>query len=259
MIMNYFRRITAVFILSVLCNLFLSGCSGIVERPAEKQDSNESRAYAERFSRTAATTLAPVYAPLAEQIVADFDLAGKDGIGIDLGGGPGSLIVELAKRTDSMQWMLADINPEFFSYASKSADSAGVGHRIGMIAADAKDLPFRDNYADIIVSRGSFPFWGDLNLAFSEIHRVLKPGGAAYIGRGLPRSLPVDTARLVRFGKDGKSGNSPQYDLDKTADTLETIMKELSITDYTIQRPAPPGSEGINYGIWLSFSKSGRN
>ena len=254
-IMKYFGRIVPVFIFSIVCILCFSGCSVFPERSQGKQDNNESRAYAEQFSRTAATTLAPVYAPLAEQIVADFGLIDKEGIGIDLGGGTGSLIVELAKRTRAMNWILADINPEVFPYAAKSADIEGVGHRIGMIGADAKDLPFRDNYADIIVSRGSFQFWGDLNIAFSEIHRVLKHGGTAYIGRGLSRNLPVETARIVRFGKDGKGGNSPKYDLDETAELMESVMNKLGITNYTIHRPVPPGGDGINYGIWLEFSK----
>ncbi|MFC1551001.1 class I SAM-dependent methyltransferase [Candidatus Latescibacterota bacterium] len=253
--MKSFGRITSVFIFSIICIYFLSGCSGFTALSEGNQDKNESRAFAKDFSRTAASTLAPVYAPLAEQIVADFGLIDKEGVGIDLGGGTGSLIVELAKRTRTMNWILADINPEVFPYAAKTADIEGVGHRIGMIAADAKVLPFRDNYADILVSRGSFQFWGDLNIAFSEVYRILKPGGIAYIGRGLSRNLPVETARIVRFGKDGKGGNSPKYDLDKTAETFETTLKKLGITDYIIHRPVPPGSEGINYGIWLEFHK----
>jgi len=58
--------------------------------------------------RTSRKGLAPVYAPLAEQIVSDFDLSEREGIGIDLGSGPGTLIVELCKRT-RMHWINADI------------------------------------------------------------------------------------------------------------------------------------------------------
>ncbi len=146
--------------------------------------------------RTSRKTLAPVYAPLAEQIVSDFDLGKKDGIGIDLGSGPGTLIVELCKRTQ-MHWMNADINPHFFSHFYRQADELGFGHRVSAIFADAHSLPFRDNYADIIVSRGSFHFWEDKVQAFSEIYRVLKPGAAAYIGRGFSRNLPVQTAKKI--------------------------------------------------------------
>ena len=59
----------------------------------------------------------------------------------------------------------------------KRAHEAGFGNRVSAMYADAIDLPFRDNYAEIIVSRGSFHMWDDLKQGLSEIYRVLKPGG----------------------------------------------------------------------------------
>jgi len=138
-----------------------------------------TRDYADKFIKTANGALSPVYAPLAEQIVTEFRLADKQGIGIDLGSGPGNLILELCKRTQHMHWVNADINPYFFPYFFKTASETGFSHRISAIFADAQALPFRDDYAKIIVSRGSFHFWEDKKLAFSEIYRVLKPGGVA--------------------------------------------------------------------------------
>jgi len=219
------------------------------------QDISDSRDFEQGFVRSVATVLAPVYGPLAEQIVLEYNLADKEGIGIDLGGGPGNLVVELCKRTTRMHWINADINPAFFPYLSKAAEEAGVGHRISMMFADAQDLPFRDNYANIVVSRGSFPFWDDKLQAFSEIYRVLKPGGVAYIGRGFSDNLPVDIARKIRGGQKGK-GSFPKYDVPETAQNLEHIMKSLGIKEYSIRIPKPPGSEGVNYGVWVEFHKS---
>ncbi|MBA7636634.1 2-methoxy-6-polyprenyl-1,4-benzoquinol methylase [subsurface metagenome] len=204
--------------------------------------------------RTSRKTLAPVYAPLAEQIVSDFDLSEKDGIGIDLGSGPGTLIVELCKRT-RMHWINADINPNFFPNFYRQAEENGFGHRISAIFADAHSLPFRDNYADIIVSRGSYHFWEDKVRAFSEIYRVLKPGAVAYIGRGFSRNLPVKAAKKIR----AKQGKKMQYDVDNKANELYNIMNELGIKDYRIDRPKPPGSENVNYGIWVEFRKTEEN
>ena len=50
---------------------------------------------------------------------------------------------------------------------------------------DAESMPFEDNFADLIVSRGSMFFWNDQTKVFKEIYRVLKPNGMAYIGCGL--------------------------------------------------------------------------
>ena len=199
--------------------------------------------------RNSRATLAPIYTPLAEQIVSDFDLSKKDGIGIDLGSGPGTLILELCKRT-KLHWVNADINPHFFPYFYRQADELGFGHRVSAIFADAHILPFRDNYADIIISRGSFHFWEDKVKAFGEIYRVLKPGASAYIGRGLSRNLPVETAAKIHT-----RGGKMNYDADKTDNELSYIMKALGIKEWKIHRPKPPGSENIYYGVWIEFHK----
>jgi ubiquinone/menaquinone biosynthesis C-methylase UbiE len=203
--------------------------------------------------RTSRSGLAPVYAPLAEQIVRDFDLGRKEGVAIDLGSGPGTLIIELCKRTQ-LHWINADINPRNFAYFYEQAEKHGFGCRVSAIMADARSLPFHDDYADFIVSRGSFHFWKDKVQAFREIYRVLKPGASAYIGRGFSRNLPVETAKKIR----AKQGREMKYDVEETAAELCGIMNELRIEDYRIHRPKPPGSEEVNYGIWIEFHKPSR-
>lgn len=207
-----------------------------------------------KFLHVANTVFRPLYSPLAEQIVKDYNLTDKEGIGIDLGSGPGNLIIELCKRTRQMQWINADINPHFFPFFLKAADEAGVRHQVSAHYADAGNLPFKENYADIIVSRGSFQFWENKPHAFSEIYRVLKPGGAAFIGRGFSENLPVEIARKIRNSKS-EGGEPPVYDVGNTANELREIMQTLRIMEYRIRIPKPSGSEGVNYGIWLEFHK----
>ncbi|MEA3421567.1 MAG: class I SAM-dependent methyltransferase [Acidobacteriota bacterium] len=212
-----------------------------------------SREEALKFWHVATTILMPVYGPLADQIVSEFQLADKKGIGIDIGSGPGTLIIEICKRAKQIYWINADINPYFFPLFFDAAKEAGVGHHVSAILADAHALPFRNDYADIIVSRGSFHFWTDKRLAISEVYRVLKPGGIAFIGRGFSNNLPVETARKIRAKQNG----GPKYDLNKAAAELREIMKTLGIKEYRIRIPKPPGSEDVNYGIWLEFRKTG--
>jgi len=211
-----------------------------------------TRKAAQRMVQASRTHLAPVYAPLAEELVSRLGLAEKEGIGIDLGAGPGSLTLELSRRSPRMYWINADINPHFFPFFFEAAESAGVGHRVGAVFADAQALPFRDDYADILVSRGSFQFWKDRRLGFQEIYRVLKPGGTAVVGRGFSENLPPRVARKIRAGQ--KKG-FPRYDVTETRAELESIMKSMGLASYGIRTPRPPGSEGINYGIWLEFRK----
>jgi SAM-dependent methyltransferase len=208
----------------------------------------------ETFRPVTVSTLKPVYGPLAEQIVTEFGLADKTGIGIDLGSGPGDLIIELCRRTENMHWINADINPRFFPGFMQRAAEAGFENRVSAMYADAVDLPFRGDYADILVSRGSFQFWGDLHKAIAEIYRVLKPGGVAFIGRGFSDNLPVKTARQIRAGQK-KRGFDLSYDVGKTAKQMENIVNALGIKNYKIRIPHPAGADDVKYGIWLEFHK----
>lgn len=237
------------FLFTIVAGLSFSFISmAQIGTPSEEKYTQEA---AQRMIATSLGTLKPVYAPLAEQIVADYDLAEKStGIGIDLGSGPGELIFELCKRT-KLHWVNADINPHFFTYFFSEAEKRGFGNRVSAVFADAGNLPFRDNYAYIIVSRGSYHFWENKEMAFKEIWRVLKPGGVAFIGRGFARNMPVEIARSVR----GKQKNFPNYDPATEVEQMEKILQKAQINTFRIERPVPPDSEGIIYGVWIEIRK----
>ena len=230
-----------------------TGPSRVSQAEGGKGDAAKLRQAAERMVRASRTVLAPVYAPLAEHLTRALRLADREGIGIDVGSGPGTLIVELCTRT-RLHWVNADINPHFFPHFHALARARGVGHRVSAVRADAQDLPFRSDYADVIVSRGSYHFWTTRKAGFREIYRVLKPGGVAYIGRGFSPNLPVDTARQIR----GKQGRRSRYDPAKEGNDLRTLLRDLGVRDVRVHVPTPAGSEGIHYGVWVEFRKPAR-
>lgn len=206
---------------------------------------------AERMQRAAEGALAPVYAPTADWLVAQFSLAEKDGVAIDLGSGPGTLIAKLCERT-RLHWINADINPHHFPYFFTLIDRRGFSERVSAIKADAADLPFKENFAEFIVSRGSFPFWNDQKAGFAEVLRVLKPGARAVIGRGLSPNMPVEIARAVRDKQNG----GPEYDLQETRNKILNILAEIGASRIVFHRDKPAGAEDINYGIWVEFTKA---
>jgi len=236
-------------LLALTISVSAAGCSAgrLSRSSSDSRHTGQNDPGIEAASRS---TLSPVYAPLAEHLVSEFDLREKEGVGIDLGSGPGTLILELCRRT-GMHWINADINPDFFPRFFEQASELGLSGRVSAVLADAHALPFHDNYADIIISRGSFHFWEDKTQGFREIYRVLKPGSVAYIGRGFSKNLPVETARAIR----AKQGKKMKYDTDETAEELRQIMKTLGIEAFKIHRPSPPGSKDVNYGVWIEFYK----
>lgn len=242
------RSTLGPLLLLAMATTWILGAAGSspLREPAPERFTPEA---AERMSRAAAGRLRPVYSPLAAWIVERCGIAEAGGIGIDLGSGPGDLIVELCRRT-RLHWVNADINPHFFPIFAARLEAAGLRGRASAIFADAHALPFRNGYARAIVSRGSLPFWSDWRTAFREVHRVLAPGGVAFIGRGFPPTLDVDVARRIRRG-----GGAPPYDPDETEATLRALLTAMGVSDLRIHRPRPPASDGVNYGVWVEFRK----
>jgi len=67
---------------------------------------------------------------------------------------------------------------------------AGVGNRVYPIRAEARSLPFADNFFDAIVSIDSFPYYGTDDLFLGYLARFVKPGGLiAIAGAGLMREI----------------------------------------------------------------------
>jgi len=120
--------------------LIMGICTFGMATPEAGTGDKYTKAAAERMISAAEGTLAPVYVPLAQEMAQMLGLGEKEGVGIDLGSGPGTLIVELCRHT-KLHWINADINPHFFPYFMRQAEAAGFGGRVSAVRADAQALP----------------------------------------------------------------------------------------------------------------------
>jgi arsenite methyltransferase len=69
-----------------------------------------------------------------------------------------------------------DMLPEMLAKSANTATRIGlenVEFREGLL----EDLPVEDDWADVVISNGVFNLCVDKKLAFSEVWRVLRPGG----------------------------------------------------------------------------------
>lgn len=135
----------------------------------------------EEFGRVARLAFAPIYPCLARGVTRKFGI--MDGVCVDAGSGPGSLAIALAKITKLRIYSL-DLQEGMTELARRNVAEAGLASRITAVTADVCSMPFEDGSIDLVVSRGSLPFWDDRPAAFREIRRVLRPGGVAYVGGG---------------------------------------------------------------------------
>lgn len=97
---------------------------------------------------------------------------------LEIAPGPGYLAIALVKRTGCRLTGL-DISRTFVAIAADNARKAGL--RIDFEQGDAADLPFPAERFDFIVCRAAFKNFARPLVALDEMHRVLKPGGAALI------------------------------------------------------------------------------
>lgn len=105
----------------------------------------------------------------------------RDGVCIDIGCGTGNLDVELAKRSNFTIIGL-DIDADMQPLFERRIREAGLQERIRFVEGDAQELPFEDDSADVIVSRGTLTFIPDIGKCLREVDRVLKPTGVAFLG-----------------------------------------------------------------------------
>jgi SAM-dependent methyltransferase len=93
---------------------------------------------------------------------------------LEIAAGTGVVTRELAKRLPAdVQIIATDLNEPMLIQAASTATARPVEWR----QADAMQLPFGDEMFDVVVCQFGSMFFPDKPRAFSEVRRVLRPGG----------------------------------------------------------------------------------
>lgn len=197
------------------------------------------------YHATATGPFAPLYPYYAEQVIAKSGI--RAGVCLDAGCGGGYLGLAVAERT-GMDLILLDQSEEMLAIACTNSAAQAVRGWVELIHAPVQAIPLADEAVNLVVSRGSIPFWEELPRALLEIYRVLRPGGFAFLGGGL--GTPEMRAAIVsqmkdrgpEWSKEG-SNNIPRHPVSHYADALEAAK----IPGATVSR----GEDGT----WIEFRK----
>lgn len=133
------------------------------------------------FDRIVREVFAPIYPTIAEQILVRTQVT--TGKCLDVGCGTGALGRAIA-RLSNVHVTFFDQSIEMIQLAMDYAYEENLIHRSDFLIGDIHKINLANESIDIVISRGSSPFWEDWHKAYSEIVRVLKVGGYAYIGGG---------------------------------------------------------------------------
>ncbi len=131
---------------------------------------------------------------LVAQDIAHYGLAGRI---LDIGTGPGHLLVALRKILPNTVLVGVDISPAMVVQAAKNIKASGYESSIEVRVSGANDLPFADGSFDSVVSTGSLHHWKDSIHALSEVYRVIRTGGYALM-YDLVREMPKAIGEEVR-------------------------------------------------------------
>jgi arsenite methyltransferase len=114
---------------------------------------------------------------------------------VDVGSGAGFDSVVAAQQVGADGHVVGvDMTPEMLGKARQNADALGLRHlefREGL----AERLPVEDAWADVVISNGVFNLCPDKLAAFTEVHRVLRPGGWVQFG-DIANGAPVPEEAL---------------------------------------------------------------
>ena len=121
---------------------------------------------------------------------------------LDIGTGPGWLLVKLCQLSPGMRVVGIDASPSMVARARKNTVDAGLSDVIEVREGNATRMPFADSSFDTVVSTGSIHHWKDPTAGLNEVYRVLEDGGYALmydLVSDTPASVLRETAH--RFGR----------------------------------------------------------
>jgi ubiquinone/menaquinone biosynthesis C-methylase UbiE len=134
-------------------------------------------------------------------LVQDILRYGNKGNLLDVGTGPGWMLIKLYKQSPTLHVHGIDISPAMVAKAQANVHEEGLSGVIEVKEGDACTIPYPDALFDIVVSTGSIHHWKEPVRALNEIYRVLKDGGYALV-----YDVVSDTPRSVLKKAAGEFG-----------------------------------------------------
>lgn len=203
---------------------------------------------AKEFDQRARTLFKPVYPLIADQVLAHTGIT--EGVCLDIGCGGGYLGLALAPKS-ALSIRFVDQSEEMLAIVSANLAEAGLSGRGATILADVERMPLPDNSANLAVSRGSIFFWEDFVAAFSEIHRVLAPGGRSYIGGGFgSAAIRENIGRQLEATEEGAEKWRGLVKRNMSPEMLQKFEDALSMAAVPYDLVCNP-----EVGLWIVIRK----
>jgi len=174
-----------------------------VPEPEVMDDLSEVRVYSSAAAETYLSKIDDSFVEHALHLV-----GAAAGRALDIGCGPGQILVKLAARLADWKLIGIDRSLTMIGRARETLDSLGASRasremssaagRLNYLAGNAASLPFRNSSFDLVLCNSVLHHIADPSRLFSEIRRVAKPG-AAMLLRDLRRPSRIGFPLHVRW------------------------------------------------------------
>ena len=171
-----------------------------------------------QFDRAAATydSVASLQRQMADRLLAGMPSA-FDGQLVDLGCGTGDLLQKLAHRTCATNLTGVDISSAMLEQTQLRVPQAR------LIKSDIASLPVKDHAFQWVVSNAAIQ-WCDSAAVFSELRRILRPDGQAFISTFGPDTMKQWRAAFASVSSDNRV---------HSFQSVEQLTNELKAAGFT--------------------------
>jgi ubiquinone/menaquinone biosynthesis C-methylase UbiE len=100
------------------------------------------------------------------------------GHALEIGAGTGYFSLNLMQEGAFERLIATDISDGMLATLAATSDRLGLADRVDTVRSGAEELPFADQSFDLVLGHAVLHHIPDLDRAFAEFRRVLRPGGA---------------------------------------------------------------------------------
>jgi ubiquinone/menaquinone biosynthesis C-methylase UbiE len=184
---------------------------------------------AKRFNRMVKTNFMPAIHSTVKQIVEDYGIL--KGMCVDVGCGTAVFAIELSKLS-GLQIFALEKEKAIYEVALINIKKENLVDKVIPVLGDAHALPFDENFADFIISRGAYHCWENKVQVFKEIYRVLKEGGIGFVGGGFGRYVTdKELRRMKSLRAHSLHENKKAYN---SVESLKEVIHRSSISNFRI-------------------------
>src|SRR3954449_12480912 len=168
---------------------------------------------------------------------------------LEIGSGTGYFSLNLLQTGVIADATCTDISPGMLATLEHNAMTLGLADRVTAVACDAAELPFADESFDLVLGHAVLHHLPDLDRAFAEFERVLKPGGTLFFAgepsrtgdriAAVPKRAAVRAAPLWRRAVKARPAFSPNGgppSPDDAEHALESVVDVHAFDPGDLQR-----------------------